>query len=505
MESAVTTASAEPALAEAVAVPEPLMVVPEALAAPALERAWPRLKTAETWALSALGVDVAMLLLAAVGTVVGARLANIAAPPVAWLVFSTLLTLFLFAARGLYRLGFRLKTLDDLRVVAGATTLAAMITLSLRALLGDPSLAAESIRPYAFALVYLAAGRVALNWSQTKAREAGDNLRSTVIVGAGSVGCLVAKRLLDAPELGLRPVGFLDKEPLFDPAETLGLPVLGASWDLEGAIAKHGVEQVIVTFSTAPDEVLLALVRRCEELGVDVAIVPRLFERIPQRLGIEHLGGLPLVTPHAVDPRGWQFAVKYVLDRILAAIFILLALPILLFSALAVLVTMGRPVFYGQERVGRDGRLFKILKLRSMRIPDDVPEPAPLIPGCAPGGVEGEDRRTRLGAFLRATSIDELPQLVNVVRGEMSLVGPRPERPEFVSEFERTVYRYGERHRVKSGITGWAQVHGLRGKTSIADRAEWDNFYVENFSLWLDFKILSLTAVTVARGRRDVE
>jgi lipopolysaccharide/colanic/teichoic acid biosynthesis glycosyltransferase len=125
--------------------------------------------------------------------------------------------------------------------------------------------------------------------------------------------------------------------------------------------------------------------------------------------------------------------------------------------------------------------------------------------GAGPGGVEGEDRRTGLGAFLRASSIDELPQLFNVLRGEMSVIGPRPERPEFVSQFERNVYRYGERHRVKSGISGWAQVHGLRGKTSIADRAEWDNFYIENFSLWLDLKIALLTFRAVLGCFREVE
>jgi lipopolysaccharide/colanic/teichoic acid biosynthesis glycosyltransferase len=126
--------------------------------------------------------------------------------------------------------------------------------------------------------------------------------------------------------------------------------------------------------------------------------------------------------------------------------------------------------------------------------------PAFVLPeGLGPGGVEGVDRTTRVGRLLRATSIDELPQLINVARGEMSLVGPRPERPEFVGRFERSVYRYGDRHRVKAGITGWAQVHGLRGRTSIADRAEWDNFYIENFSLWLDVKILLLTAAAVVR------
>jgi lipopolysaccharide/colanic/teichoic acid biosynthesis glycosyltransferase len=119
----------------------------------------------------------------------------------------------------------------------------------------------------------------------------------------------------------------------------------------------------------------------------------------------------------------------------------------------------------------------------------------------APGGVEGDDRRTRVGMIMRALSVDELPQLANVARGDMSLVGPRPERPEFVAQFEQQVRRYGERHRVKSGITGWAQVHGLRGQTSIADRAEWDNYYIENWSLWLDLKILLLTVVAVLRVR----
>src|SRR5439155_5748400 len=143
---------------------------------------------------------------------------------------------------------------------------------------------------------------------------------------------------------------------------------------------------------------------------------------------------------------------------------------------------------------------FELLKLRSMtRVMLEELEATveTLPPGLAPGGVEGVDRRTRTGAFLRSTSIDELPQLLNVLKGEMSLVGPRPERPEFVSRFEQTVYRYGDRHRVKAGITGWAQVNGLRGQTSIADRAEWDNFYVENWSLWLDVKILLRTVGAV--------
>ena len=177
----------------------------------------------------------------------------------------------------------------------------------------------------------------------------------------------------------------------------------------------------------------------------------------------------------------------------------MLTAPIFAVAAVGTLVSVGGPVFFRQPRVGRDGRRFEMLKFRSMRT---VSEPVilPDLPAdTAPGGIEGDDRRTRFGAFLRRTSLDELPQLLNVVRGEMSLIGPRPERPDFVRLFERNVPRYGDRHRVKSGITGWAQVHGLRGKTSLSDRVEWDNFYIENWSLWLDVKILLMTVLAVRR------
>jgi lipopolysaccharide/colanic/teichoic acid biosynthesis glycosyltransferase len=163
-------------------------------------------------------------------------------------------------------------------------------------------------------------------------------------------------------------------------------------------------------------------------------------------------------------------------------------------------LSSGRPILYRQERVGRDGKRFDMLKFRSMRPPTGQTNvDVVLAADTAPGGVEGDDRRTRVGTLMRRTSLDELPQLFNVVRGEMSFIGPRPERPEFVETFEEKVHRYGERHRVKSGITGWAQVSGLRGKTSVADRIEWDNYYIENWSLWFDLKILLMTLAVVAR------
>ncbi len=464
-----------------------------------------RLRPSVSWTLGGLGVDVGMLLLAAIAVVVGGNAAGVASPPLAATAIFVVLCVALYWSRGLYRLRFRLHALDDLRSILVTTTIAAMIVLTGRVLLGSTGdLATETARLWAFALAYVSAGRLAWYWSHRRARVVGESVRPTLIVGAGRVGALVAKRFLDNPELGFRPAAFLDKEPLVDTFSELGVPVVGASWDLEDAIARFKIEQVVITFSTAPDEVFLRIVRRCEDLGIPTAIVPRLFERMPAMTQMEHLGGLPLVAPRAAAPTGWQFRVKYAFDRVLSGLAILLLSPILIAAAMAVLVSMGRPIFFRQLRIGRDGRTFEMLKFRSMA---GVQETEPVAPegDLGPGGVEGADRRTRVGSFLRATSIDELPQLFTVLGGDMSIIGPRPERPEFVKDFEQRIYRYQERHRVKSGITGWAQVHGLRGRTSLADRAEWDNFYIENFSLWLDLKIALMTVRTMFRSTATVE
>jgi lipopolysaccharide/colanic/teichoic acid biosynthesis glycosyltransferase len=199
----------------------------------------------------------------------------------------------------------------------------------------------------------------------------------------------------------------------------------------------------------------------------------------------------------ASNPSARELWVKHGIDRVLAGLALLLLLPLLLVVAVAIWLSLGRPIFFRQVRVGRDGRPFEMLKFRSMRQLELEETGFELPPGMAPGGVEGADRRTRVGAFLRRTSIDELPQLINVLKGEMSLVGPRPERPEYVALFEESVRRYNDRHRVRPGITGWAQVHGLRGQTSLADRVERDNHYIENWSLAFDVKILLMTPLVV--------
>lgn len=476
---------------------------------PILARGARSLRRAQAGGLAYLGVDVYMLLLAVFAIMLSESLNGARGPTVAWAAAFVGVAVGLYASRSLYRQRLHLNVLDDLGQVAGATTFAATAILSVRVIVGDPvPVALDSLRLAALAGACVAAGRVALYASQHRARSRGEGLLPTLIVGAGRVGCVVAKRLLSTPELGLRPVAFLDLEPLVDTQQQLGLPTVGSEGDLDEALTRYGIEQVIVAFSRGPDELLLRLVQRCEELNIQVSLIPRLYERMPETHSIDHLGGIPLVSPRRADPRAWQFRVKYALDPILAGVALLLLIPALVAISLTLVVTMGRPILFRQTRVGRDGRSFEMLKFRSMRrqVGEHVlPLHAVSADVLGPGGVEGEDRRTRVGTVLRRFSLDELPQLINVLRGEMSLIGPRPERPEYVSEFRQVVYRYNDRHRVKAGITGLAQVHGLRGHTSLADRAEWDNFYIENCSLGRDFKIALMTIGVVFGSSRSVE
>ena len=463
-----------------------------------------RLHGVGSWTLGALVLDAAMLAAGAAAAQLGAGDAGILRISPVWLVVYGGLVLLFMRFRGMYSWRLKVSALDDVRAVVAATALASVSVLTLRILFPGEvdDLASQSLRLLAFSAVYVAAGRVALDWALLRGRRDGELAKPTLIVGAGRIGRLTATRLLDHPELGLKPVGFIDKEPLDEPG--LPAPVLGASWDLERLIEQHGVEHVVITFSTAPSEVLLRELQRCEELGVSVSLVPRLFERVTERLSVDHIGGLPLLSTRRADPKGWQFAVKYLVDRAVAAVLLLLTLPVLAVAALAVRLSVGSPVLFRQRRVGLDGREFDMLKLRTM---GGTPTDGEADSDWAREQLGEQDRpvrlrpkrATRVGRFLRALSIDELPQLFNVLVGEMSLVGPRPERSHYVRLFEEKVYRYGDRHRVKSGITGWSQVNGLRGKTSLSDRVEWDNYYIENWSLWLDVKILLMTVWAVRR------
>jgi len=413
--------------------------------------------------------------------------------------------------RGLYRTRLRALVLDGVAPVVSAVSVAAM-TVAMLGLLVNGHVPSQSdwVRAWLFALIAVGAGRVVLSLAQRWARAKRLVGKPVLIMGAGLVGSQVARRLEHHPEYGLAPIGFLDDDPR-SIAEVGGreMPVLGTVEDLDETVQRTGVRNLIVAFSSVADERVSRLIQRCQELGIEVSVVPRMFDTINNRVGYDTVGGLPLMSFTTVNPRGVQFALKHAFDRVFALLLLVVLSPVILCTGLAVRVSSRGPVLFRQRRIGRDGKVFDLYKFRSMHLDpsrtellgDDVDALESLLGGdTAPGGVEGNDRRTPIGRFLRRCSLDELPQLVNVLRGEMSLIGPRPERPEFVELFNQDIIRYDDRHRVKSGITGWAQVHGLRGQTSLAERVEWDNYYIAHWSLGLDMKIFALTLLALLRN-----
>ncbi len=274
------------------------------------------------------------------------------------------------------------------------------------------------------------------------------------------------------------------------------LPVLG-HFDSVGEILRtQPIDRLIVALPLSGQEALIEVLRQCQAYELDIEFVPDLFSLISRETRFEEIDGVPIASLREIPLAGWNGVVKRGLDLCVTAILLLLLAPLLLLIALLIKIDSRGPVLYAQERVGRDRKVFKMLKFRSMRVDAES--------GTGPVWAdEGDPRRTRLGVILRTWSLDELPQLFNVLMGHMSLVGPRPERPYFVERFQELVPDYFGRHRVKSGITGWAQVNGLRGNVPIEERTRYDLYYIENWSLAFDLRILFLTlrSVFAARGQ----
>ena len=319
------------------------------------------------------------------------------------------------------------------------------------------------------------------------------------LVGTGPLAVRLARRLEDSPYPHRCEGFFLEPEdsPLeapTEPAVEMPAPLLGPVTRLGTEAEARGLGLLVLAAANAAPGFVQEIHARCQELDLDFLFVPDLFSLWGRRVRVEEIDGLPLLRLRGPALSGWGGIVKRTLDLVGAVLLLVILSPLLLGLAAAVKLESPGPVFHRQDRVGRDRRTFSIVKFRSMRADAEA--------SSGPVWAAREDpRRTRLGSFLRRWSLDELPQLWNVLRGEMSLVGPRPERPVFVHRFEERVADYYDRHRVKSGITGWAQVHGHRGDTPIEQRTRLDLFYVENWSLWLDLKILAMTARAVFRHR----
>ena len=314
-------------------------------------------------------------------------------------------------------------------------------------------------------------------------RRSGGNLQRVLVVGAGDLGRKVVDRLQLHKEYGFLVVGFLDDDPGRQQRDIQGVPVLGTTEDLEKIITHERVDQVMIALPLEAHYRTVKLVRRAGQLLVDIKVVPDVLQYYVMRAGIEDLDGLPLINLTRIPLQGWNQIVKRAFDFFGSAMLLLVTS--WLFPIIAWLIKRedGGPVFFSQVRTGLDGRSFRLFKFRSMRADAEGD-------GEAHWTRSRDSRVTPIGDFLRRTNLDELPQLYNVLIGDMSLVGPRPEQPKFVERFRNRYPTYNARHRVRSGLTGWAQVNGLRGDTSIRQRVAHDLYYVENWSLGLDIKIL---------------
>lgn len=304
----------------------------------------------------------------------------------------------------------------------------------------------------------------------------------TLIVGAGPLGQKLHRTLEEHPEYGLDVVGFVDSAPPVEVAHE----VVGAPADLQELLQRYGIERVVVAYGAISGSRMVPILRACDALDVTVYHVPRFFElgMLPNSTEHEDVWGVPLVRFRRSGLRRSSRILKRAVDLVVSGVATILLSPLLLALALAVRLTSKGPILFRQTRIGQDGKEFELLKFRTMEVNDD---------SNVTWSVVGDKRLTPIGGLLRATSLDELPQLLNILRGDMSIVGPRPERPYFVQQFGSELSGYHDRHRMPVGLTGWSQVHGLRGDTSIEERVRLDNYYIENWSPWLDIVIILRT------------
>jgi exopolysaccharide biosynthesis polyprenyl glycosylphosphotransferase len=344
------------------------------------------------------------------------------------------------------------------------------------------------------AVALVIVGRVITTRLIALGRRSGVSKHHTVLIGGGPVAAELARILAQHREYGLKLDGFVDDGD-HCPAEAY-LPRLGRLADLDRAVLRTGADFLLVADGYFEERALMEAVRTEACQHTELLVVPRIHHFHTQTGMADHIGSIPIMRIRNPNLYGPARLIKRVFDIAVALLALIVLLPVLALAALGVRIEGGPGVIFRQVRVGRDGKQFELLKFRSMR-------PANELESQTKWCVAADNRVGPVGRFLRCTSIDELPQLWNILRGDMALVGPRPERPHFVEQFSTQFDRYAYRHRVQVGLTGFAQVSGLRGDTSIADRARYDNFYIENWSLWLDIKIILRTfrEVLFYRGR----
>lgn len=337
-------------------------------------------------------------------------------------------------------------------------------------------------------IALLAGFRLFLRTALRFLRRKGFNQRQIVIAGAGDLGIALMERFRHHPELGYDVVGFLDDSPELQGGTIMGLPVLGTLDETKQVLHDTGYDFLYMALPLTEYEKMCKVMLQLQDELVNIKFVPDILQYITFRAGIEELDGLPVINMNQIPMDGWPLMAKRSFDMVVATAMLFVLSPLLLVLAALVKRSSPGPVLFRQDRLGLDGKTFTIYKFRTMNT-SAAPE--------RDWTTRNDPRVTAVGRFMRRWSLDELPQLYNVLNGTMSLVGPRPEQPRYVQEFRGQFPGYMQRHKVKSGITGWAQVHGLRGDTSVEKRIKFDLYYIDNWSLGLDVKILLLTLLRV--------
>lgn len=346
---------------------------------------------------------------------------------------------------------------------------------------------------YGTSVLSVFAGRVILRRIEISLYRSGRELRNAVIVGSNEMAGRIYGVLHNHPLLGYRISGYFAESPA-DPGSPLAkAPRLGTLADVPGRLSAESIELALIALPHAEHGKLYALVEECEGVNVEFMMVPDMLELLAANMKMREIEGIPFIRLKGNPLTAWGRITKRLFDAVGSASLLVAASPLLLGAALAVRLGSPGPVFFRQERLGLDGKRFLMIKFRTMVAGAEKQD------RDAGLGIPDDPRQTGVGRFLRRTSIDELPQLLNVLRGEMSLVGPRPERTFFVEQFKDRIPKYLDRHRVKTGMTGWAQVNGLRGNSSLEERIKYDIYYIENWSLGFDIKILMKTAGALLR------
>ncbi|NNF54787.1 MAG: sugar transferase [Acidimicrobiales bacterium] len=400
------------------------------------------------------------------------------------------IALAVLSSGGSYRSRVHLSVLDELPDIGGRVLVAGAITELLASLLNAGS---RFIVSYSIGAAFLLVGRATCYAIIHSARRRGVARHRTLVVGAGAVGSALAAELVDNSSYGLTPVAFFDPHPMSVPGRNESGIKLIRTGNVADAIWSTKATVVIVAFMSVREASLVSVIRQCDRMHTEILCVPRLFElSSDEGAQMDRIGSIPLLRLRRNANRSRAWIYKRAFDIVVASTALLFLGPLLAVLALGVVVFNGRPIFFSQERLSKDSEPFHILKFRSL------PNASPDVTDADWNNVARQPNW--YGRLLRKSSLDELPQLLNILRGDMSIVGPRPERPAFADQFSNNFPGYADRHRVPAGLTGLAQVEGLRGDTSIAKRAEFDNAYVERWSLWNDMKIILRTVKSVTKG-----